>query len=120
MTGMSTPERPGNDGERLMVEVVEEMFRGSHSPTPEAVDAYAMEKSTGISEGKPTWRVRNLDADSGRVYDFYNQGIHLGMVEEEYGVGSTAFVVDEGSWKPLDSSPVRLGKAVIDVESRLT
>ena len=42
---------------------------------------YFEEKTASIASGEPTWFVRNFDADSGRVSDYYVDGKYVGSIE---------------------------------------
>lgn len=74
-------------GERLRQEEPFDMSKLEGSVTDEQSKAdYYRDRMSDAKEGKPTWVARNFDADFGRVYDFYRNGLLLGTVEHDWEV----------------------------------
>ena len=64
-------------------------FFDDHNPVDE--DKYFKQKLADVISGKATWAVRNFDADHGRVYDRYINGVSVGFVDHDFTVGYTAY-----------------------------
>lgn len=80
------PEQP----ETSHGEVKNFSFFDDHNPDDE--DEYFNQKLADINKGKATWAVRNFDADHGRVYDYYANGVFVGFVDHDFTVGYTAYM----------------------------
>lgn len=51
-------------------------------------DAYYAKRNEQVVAGEPTWIVRDFEAYSGRIYDFYTGGLAVAFVEAAPELGS--------------------------------
>lgn len=93
-----------------LLTIVERQFRDTHAPTD--INAYHAERLARIAENRPTWVVRNFEAEQGRIYDFYNNHRIEAYIEED-----DSGCVAVSGLAALHDEPVPLGKAIIDVEA---
>lgn len=80
------------------------------SISEEEQQKYIEEKVTSIARGEPTWLVRNFDADSGRISDYYVEGKYVGSIERGDEIdGYDAYFA--GNYTPVYAEFNNLGDA---------
>jgi|GEM_PF-3121393 len=82
-------------------------------PTEEEQIIYYSQKLNEVRNSEPTWRVRNFDADSGRVFDYFNKGLYIGFIESDWTDLFNAYTADDSGSR----DQVPLAEAIAYIEA---